>query len=163
MQRIVDLKHLLEVLRVFQPEACEYIESLGSDFLISKCNCNDVDSLFTWSEQPQGHEYWSRLNHDLNLMCENDELPVLKKDPVHKKMKHLMRMARKRFERNGHIIDRFEVYERSLYSNIWSPGCKRDNCTRRIFISTEKKSVMDDLLIIYRSDGILRDRCRGYR
>ena len=54
----------MELLKSLDEFAYDYVKALEEDNNFEKIP--SLSSLFTWKQTPQGHEYWRRLNDQLD-------------------------------------------------------------------------------------------------
>ena len=61
-----NIKNIIEIVETIDVEAAEYIRKIvkpRSDVHYNH-RASNVDDLFTWSVQPQGHDYWFNIQQE---------------------------------------------------------------------------------------------------
>ena len=67
-----DIKIIVKKLRTLDPEAADYVQHKYDIGDLESYNISNtptaITMLFTWSHQPQGSDYWSKLYYDYMLL-----------------------------------------------------------------------------------------------
>ena len=59
------MNELIEQVRTIDVEAAEFLETQLGNFNYEWTNCPSLSALMLWENTPQGWEYWSNINRQL--------------------------------------------------------------------------------------------------